>query len=74
MAEAWSDIEVHAVCCAKHHGVLPKNVTAYHAPEKYHQKARILPPYPSALHTDAKVWQFVEEYGQEGDAIWNLAP
>lgn len=73
MAKAWDDIEIHAVCCAKHHGELPKNITTYYAPEKYHQKARIAPPYPSAVHIDAKIWQFVEQHGHPGDIIWNLA-
>jgi len=73
MAKAWPDIQIHAVCCAKYHGKLPSNVIPYYAPEKYHQPAKILPPYPSASHTDAKIWQFVEQHGQKGDAIWNLA-
>ncbi|MBL4588714.1 MAG: hypothetical protein JKY11_01370 [Alphaproteobacteria bacterium] len=73
MAKAWSDIEIQVVCCAKHHGELPKNITPYYAPEKYHQKAKILPPYPSAVHIDAKIWQFVEQHGRQGDIIWNLA-
>ncbi len=73
MSIAWPDKEIHVVCCAKNHGVLPDNVTTYHAPEKYHKAAKILPPYPSAIHTDAKIWQFVEQYGQKGDVVWNLA-
>jgi hypothetical protein len=74
MAKAWPDIEIHAVCCARHPGELPDSVATYYAPEKYHQAAITLPPYPSASHTDAKIWQFLEEHGKKGDAIWNLAP
>lgn len=73
MAKAWPGIEIHAVCCAKHHGELPSNVTTYYAPEKYHKEAKTPPPYPSAIHTDAKIWQFIQEHGQKGDCIWNLA-
>ena len=73
MAIAWPYIEILAVCCAKNHGKLPDNVTTYYAPEKYHQGAKVLPPYPAAIHTEAKVWQFVKKHGQDGDAIWNLA-
>ena len=45
----------------------------YTAPEKYHQAARIKPPYPSCSHTDAKIWQFATEHGLPNALIWNIA-
>jgi hypothetical protein len=33
----------------------------------------LLPPYPSASSFDAKVWQHVLKYAQNGDYIWNVA-
>lgn len=45
----------------------------YNAPEKYHQTARVSPPYPACPHTDAKVWQFAREYAAKDALIWNTA-
>jgi hypothetical protein len=33
----------------------------------------LLPPYPSVKTYDAKIWQYLANYGQEGDYIWNVA-
>tara|TARA_B100001179_G_scaffold141637_1_gene102298 strand:+ start:694 stop:1404 length:711 start_codon:yes stop_codon:yes gene_type:complete len=41
--------------------------------KKYHQTADVLPPYPSSHHVDAKMWSFIQEYGQKGDLVWNIA-
>lgn len=43
------------------------------APEKYHQPAKLPPPYPSCPHTDSKVWQFALEYAENGALLWNTA-
>ena len=43
------------------------------APESFYQQAKILPPYPSVSNYDAKIWQFVLKYGQDGDYVWNIA-
>jgi hypothetical protein len=45
----------------------------YIAPEKFYEKARFPPPYPSVPEYDAKVWQFVKKHGEPGDYIWNVA-
>lgn len=47
--------------------------TKYVAPEKFTEDAEILPPYPSVSTYDAKVWQFVIKYGEDGDYVWNVA-
>lgn len=47
--------------------------TIYIAPEFFYNCAKILPPYPSAKKYDAKLWQFVIKYGNDGDVIWNVA-
>jgi len=44
----------------------------YLAPEAFRRNAEIIPPYQSLRHYDAKVWRFVEEYGEDGDYIWNV--
>ncbi len=43
------------------------------APQKFHQKASNLPPVPSNLYYDAKLWTFLENEGQNGDLWWNVA-
>jgi len=45
------------------------------APQKFFQSVpeNLRPPYPSVGSYDAKVWQFILEYGEEGDYIWNVA-
>ena len=44
----------------------------YVAPEKFNERAKILPPYASVANYDAKVWQFVVKFGQDGDYGWNV--
>jgi len=46
--------------------------TLYIAPEKFSDIAIRQPPYPSVKTYDAKLWQFVEQYGKDGDYIWNV--
>lgn len=47
-------------------------IKVYKAPEKFDQKAKNPPPYPSAAHYDAKVWQFVKKHAKKGALIWNV--
>lgn len=45
------------------------------APQKFFERVPtdLLPPYPSVANYDAKVWQQVLKYAQNGDYIWNVA-
>lgn len=43
------------------------------APEKFYETAIHQPPYKTVPNYDAKLWQFVLQYGEDGDAIWNVA-
>jgi hypothetical protein len=43
------------------------------SPEKFEQAAKNKPPYPSNAWYDAKLWQFVEQYAEDGDCVWNVA-
>jgi hypothetical protein len=47
-------------------------ITWYQAPEKFRSPAKVIPPYPSEITYDAKVWQFVEKYGEDGDYVYNV--
>ena len=46
--------------------------TKYVAPERFYQETANRPPYPSVAAYDAKLWQFVQEHGEDGDFIWNV--
>ena len=52
---------------------LRKKDQLYISPKKFWEKADPLPPYPSVSTYDAKLWEFVEEYGEDDDYIWNVA-
>jgi len=41
-------------------------------PQPFPENTTIVPPYPSLLHYDAKVWRFAREYGKNDDYIWNV--
>ena len=45
----------------------------FHVPEKPVDKAEVLPPYPSAIYYDSKIWRFVREHATKGALIWNIA-
>lgn len=45
----------------------------FQAPEKYHQPAKLPPPYPSCPYTDAKLWQFARLHAAPDALIWNTA-
>lgn len=44
----------------------------YVSRQPFRQETRVVPPYNSLLHYDAKVWQFVKNFGLSGDYIWNV--
>jgi len=39
----------------------------------FFKEARIKPPYKSVANYDAKLWEFVEKFGQNGDYVWNVS-
>lgn len=49
------------------------NYDFFVAPETFGQTAKHQPPYPTVPWYDAKLWQFVQQHGRDGDAIWNVA-
>ncbi len=52
---------------------LPINRSRLHiAPERFFNVAISQPPYPTVRTYDAKLWQFFEKFGQNGDYIWNV--
>ena len=44
----------------------------YISKEFFYDKAKIQPPYPTTKSYDAKAWTFVQQFGEDGDYIWNI--
>lgn len=44
------------------------------APQRFFEPVqwKLLPPYPSIASYDAKIWQMLLKYGEEGDYVWNV--
>ena len=40
--------------------------------ERFTERAKILPPYPSVSNYDAKAWKYVKHGGKKGDYVWNV--
>ena len=52
---------------------LNTNRTKLHiSPEKFQNIAKEQPPYPSVSTYDAKLWTFVQKYGEDNDYVWNV--
>ena len=50
-----------------------KDYELFIAPERFGDTAKHQPPYRTVPWYDAKLWQFVQEHGRNGDCIWNVA-
>lgn len=42
--------------------------------QQFSDKAPILPPWPSMITYDAKMYQRILQFGSDGDYVWNVAP
>jgi len=49
-----------------------KDYELFIAPERFGDTAKHQPPYRTVPWYDAKLWQFVQEHGRNGDCIWNV--
>lgn len=49
------------------------NLSYYRAFEEFKSPCCILPPIPSNLFYDSKLWRFLEEFVEDGDVWWNVA-
>ncbi|OQW49146.1 MAG: hypothetical protein A4S09_03525 [Proteobacteria bacterium SG_bin7] len=43
------------------------------APMPFHEMAKNLPGVPSNIFYDAKLWEFIEKFSEDGDVWWNVA-
>lgn len=49
-----------------------KKAKLYISPQRFQNVAHKQPPYPTVKTYDAKLWYFVEQFGESGDYIWNV--
>ncbi|MBC7741809.1 MAG: hypothetical protein H7061_06415 [Bdellovibrionaceae bacterium] len=49
------------------------NINFYRTDLQFHEECTMTPPLPSNKFYDAKVWQYIEQYGQHNDVWWNVA-
>jgi hypothetical protein len=49
------------------------NSSYVRAQEKFEERCENLPPVPSNLHYDAKLWRLLVREGKSGDVWWNVA-
>lgn len=74
LAKIWPETHFNVVQVGKKiwPDQLPERATLYVAPEKFWEKSKYPPPYPSVSSYDAKLWQFVLKDCQDGDYVWNV--
>lgn len=48
-------------------------INLFSAPESFKDRADLPPEIPSNVHYDAKLWQFLVQFGQNEDLWWNVA-
>lgn len=74
LSQAWPNASINGVSLGMPHLKIDRaRVTVWEAPERPEQAASALPPYPSALYYDAKIWRFVQEHGSPDALIWNVS-
>lgn len=68
---AWPEAKVFGVRV----GAAPDagRATVMEAPERFNQKAKFPPPFPSCENYDSKMWQFVKAHASPGALVWNVA-
>lgn len=67
---AWPDAAANAIQVG--HKANVGRATLWEAPERYDQKAQIMPPFPSVPEIDAKAWRFIREHASDGALFWNV--
>lgn len=71
LQRAWPKANFNAVRVGAEPNVGTARVFA--APEKFEQRAKRPPPFPSCANYDAKVWQFMTTHATPGALFWNVA-
>ena len=51
----------------------PRISKLYYAPELFVEESEIVPPIPSNIYYDAKIFRFAQKYAQDGALWWNVA-
>ena len=72
LQRAWPEAVVNAVVIGMSHTAIGR-ARLWTAPEKYEQRAKQPPPFPSCDNYDAKLWRFVISHASKGALVWNVA-
>ena len=72
LLQIFPTAEFHCVQVGKTLNFTNERITLYYSPENFTENAHIIPPYPSLLNYDAKIWQHIIKNGKNGDLIWNV--
>tara|TARA_R110002051_G_scaffold319101_3_gene402634 strand:+ start:43 stop:795 length:753 start_codon:yes stop_codon:yes gene_type:complete len=70
LQSAWDKAAFHCVTVG-HVGNYGRAKT-YKCEIPFNKPARVLPPFPSAITYDAKVWDFMRKYASPGALFWNV--
>lgn len=68
---AWPDAD-HRVVKVGKDDIDTGKAKTYRHPLRFDQNARVLPPFPSCINYDAKVWEFMLEHAEPGALFWNV--
>jgi hypothetical protein len=67
---AWPDADFH--CVTVGHAGNYGTARTYKCTIPFNKSAKVLPPFPSAITYDAKVWEFMKTYASPGALFWNV--
>ncbi len=71
LTTAWPKAQINVISMGMKNGDMG-SAKVWLAPEQFSQKAKSPPPYPSAPHYDAKIWQFVKKHASKDALVWNV--
>lgn len=67
----WQDAKVVGVDLGLG-GIVPEDIELFKCPELPFEKAKKIPPYPSSIYYDAKMWQHIVNHAKENALVWNV--
>ncbi len=73
LTRAWPQAIIHTVDLGMMLNADMGTEYVYKVSENPTDKATLLPPYPSAIYYDAKIWRFVKNFANKGALVWNIA-
>ena len=72
LIKAWPNAQINAVSLGLDQ-CNTENAKVFYVSEDLREPADILPPYPSNIFYDAKIWRFVKLFASDDALIWNVS-